>query len=238
MNSRANFGLPAFYRFLGASSEKECHIEGSPGVILKHSLAFSSVNTISLACRKVFDHKSNGLTGAGFAKISDETLIEVASFWATRSSRERDEAATALLLLRSVVLECSRTDSDLLNTRQTSTLGRRIAVFRQHANRAAAHLSLDYYEFTILDFAHVVAALCLLGEMVNSFDSPSPDPEYYDNLDAAAHEAAKSIFPGLPELRLFREMKVETQARLSWQWGIERGKHMFLGQLPHAIGWS
>ena len=237
MKSRASLALPAFYLFLGSNGNKECHLEGYPGVVLKHSLAFSSVNTISLATRKVFDHKTNGLTGAGFAKMSDETLIEVASYWSKRSSREEDQAATALLLLRSVFSECSKTDSDLLDERKASTLGRRIAVLKQHANHEAAHLSLEHYEFTVLDCAYVVAGLCLLAEIVHSFDSPNPDTEYYNNLDVAAHEAAKSIFPALPELRLFQELNVEMQARLSWEWGVDRGKQMFLEQLPHAIGW-
>jgi hypothetical protein len=239
MNSRANFALPAFYLFLGASQggENECCVEDYPGAVLKHSLEFSSINTISLACRKVFDHKPKGLTGASFAKTSDETIMKVASYWAAQSSREKEEAIIALHLLRSLFSECSRNDAALLDTRKSSTLGRRIAVLKQHANREAAHLSLEYYEFTILDCAHVVAALCLLGEIVNSFDSPNAEPKYYDNLDVAAHKAAKSIFPGLPEQRLFQEMKVEMQAGLSWQWSIERGKHMFLEQLPHAIGW-
>lgn len=241
VESRAGFALSEFYLFLGSTQNEpvKCSVEGYPGKVLTHSLAFSSINTISLACRKVFDHKPNGpnLTGSSFAKTSDETLKEVAAFWSERSSRSEEEAITALLLLRDLFSDCSKNESQLLDVSKSSTLGRRIGVLKQHANREAAHLSLEYYEFEIRDCAHVVAALCHLGEIVRSFDRPDANPDYYNELDVGAHSAAKSIFPEMPDIRLFQEIEVEPQARLCWQWGIERGKQMFHEQLPHAMGW-
>ena len=53
VNSRAGFSLSEFYLFLGSTQKGaiKCSIDGYPGKVLTHSLAFSSINTISLACR-------------------------------------------------------------------------------------------------------------------------------------------------------------------------------------------
>ena len=71
-------GAASVYLFLGANAggDGACAIEGYPGAVLKHAVRFSSIGTVSLCCRKVFDHKANGLTGANFAKSSDETCRE------------------------------------------------------------------------------------------------------------------------------------------------------------------
>ncbi|MFM9883541.1 MAG: hypothetical protein ACKVQT_10985 [Burkholderiales bacterium] len=108
---------------------------------------------------------------------------------------------------------------------------------KQYANRSAAHLSLEYYEFSILDCAHVVAAMTMIGEIIRSFDDPLTQSNYFDAIDDAALKAAIQLFPATPNLRLFRDMAIETQSRLCWQWGPDRGRHMLLEQLPYAIGW-
>ena len=77
-------------------------------------------------------------------------------------------------------------------------------------------MSLEYYEFGILDCAHhVVAGITLLAEIVRSFDRPDAEPKFYESLDEAAYSAAKGIFCNLPDIRLFQGMEVEMQARLS-----------------------
>lgn len=237
VNSRATMTLPAFYLFLGANanSDKPCAIDGYPGVVFKHATRSSSIGTVSLCCRKAFDHGAKGLTGSNFAKNSDETLASIAEYWSRNSGRTLEDAFSALSLLRSVFRDCAKTDSDLL--KGSTTLGHRIGLLKQYADRSAAHLSLETYEFSILDCAHVVAALTVIGEIVRSFDGPDARPSYFDTLDEASVKAARQLFPGTPDIRLFQGIKIEMQSRLYWQWGVERGRRMILEQLPYAIGW-
>lgn len=82
-----------------------------------------------------------------------------------------------------------------------------------------------------------MAALTMIGEIVRSFDDPSMPSDYFNTLDKASFAAAKHLFPGLPDLRLFGHINIEMQSRLCWQFGIEQGRHMLLQQLPYAISW-
>ena len=143
VHSRATLALPAFYLFCGAKAEGNvpCVIAGYPGFVLRHSIEFSSIGTVSLSCRKAFDHAAAGLTGANFARIPDETLTEVGEYWSEKSNRSVQDAFTALGLLRSVFRDCAKTDTQLLAA--VAPLGRRIALLKQYANRSAAHLSLE-----------------------------------------------------------------------------------------------
>ena len=237
VQSRATMTLPAFYLFHGAKSESDppCAIAGYPGLVFKHAIEFSSIGTVSLSCRKAFDHKATGLTGARFAKNSDQTLTDLAEYWAKTSNRPVDDAFAALYLLRSVFHDCAKSETHLLTA--NVPLGRRIALLKQYANRSAAHLSLENYEFSTLDCVHVVAALTMIGEIIRSFDNPDSEPMYFDTLDEACLNMARQLFPATPELRLFEQMNIEMQSRLCWQLNIEQGRQMLLEQLPYAIGW-
>ena len=237
VRSRAAMALPAFYLFHGSRciGDEGCSIKGYPGVVLRHALEFSSIGTVSLCCRKAFDHEATGLTGANFAKASDEILQRVADRWSMNSNRSPEEALAALDLLRSVFRDCARTDTALLGAE--APLSRRIGLLKQYANRSAAHLSLEDYEFSTLDCAHVVAALTVIGEIIRSFDDPHTQRNYFDKLDEASLTAAKQLFPATPDVRLFQRNEIETQSRLCWQWGVERGRQMLLEQLPYATGW-
>lgn len=237
VHSRATLTLPAFYLYYGATTDGEpaCSIAGYPGFVLKHSLQFSSIGTVALSCRKAFDRGAKGLTGASFAKISDETLAKVAEYWSKKSKRPVEDAFAALYLLRSVFRDCAKSETHLLTA--SAPLGRRIALLKQYADHSAAHLSLDNYEFSILDCVHVVAALTVIGEIVRSFDDPDSQPTDFDSLDEASLSAAKQLFPAMPDLRLFGNMKIEMQSRLCWQFGVDKGRHMLLEQLPYAVGW-
>ncbi|MCL4801046.1 MAG: hypothetical protein KJ025_15745 [Burkholderiales bacterium] len=236
VHSRAAIALPAFYLFLGASAEsKEPYpIEGYPGVVFKHVIEHSSISTVSLSCRKIFDHRA-GLTGASFAKSPDVVVAKVAEHWATKSSRPLEDAMAALEFLRSIFRECAKADSTLL--KESTALSRRIGLLKQYANRSAAHLSLEDYEFSLLDCAHLVAAMTVIGEIIRSFDDPMSQSDYFDEIDNAGLRAAIHLFPGMPNLRLFRSISIETQSRLCWEWGSDRGRHMLLEELPYAIGW-
>jgi hypothetical protein len=235
--SRATMALPAFYLFHGANLRDAhgCLIEGYPGVVLKESLKFSSINTVTLACRKAFDSATGALTGNNFAKTSDETLAGLAEYWAHGGTCLAEEAIAALGLLRSIFRDCSKSNRQLLES--DATLCRRVGLMKQHADRSAAHLSLESYEVAILDCAHVVAALAVIGEIIRSFDDPHEQPTYFDALDRASLSAARQLFPEMPDIRLFEDIEIETQSRLCWQWGVENGRQMLLERLPYAMGW-
>lgn len=83
----------------------------------------------------------------------------------------------------------------------------------------------------------MVAALTVIGEIVRSFDDPDSQPTDFDSLDEASLSAAKQLSPAMPDLRLFGNIKIEMQSRLAWQFGVDKGRHMLLKQLPYAIGW-
>ena len=235
VGSRATFALSSFYLSLAANEggKNRCMIPGYPGKVLQSQVHFSSLNTIALACRKAFDHGS-GLTGATFGRVSDSTLEKHAEYWALNSNRSKDEAYRALHFLRTFFAKCSKKPDALF--KDGTTLGRRIGFVKQYADRSAAHLSLEYYEFDHLDLAHLVATLTLIGSIICSFDNGNP-PEYFNQIDEAAFDAAVALFPDAPKIRLFEHMKIDMQARLCWQWGEEHGMHMLTEQLPYSISW-
>ena len=77
--SRASLCLPAFYYFLGAASAREeaKTSKDYPFKVAQTYSEFSDLNTITLSCRKIFDHANKiDLTGANFAKTTDEILIK------------------------------------------------------------------------------------------------------------------------------------------------------------------
>lgn len=235
--SRASLCLPAFYYFLGSAS---AHEEAKSSADYSFRVAqtyskFSDLNTLSLNCRKIFDHASKPeLTGGNFAKTSDATLAEHAEYWSRTSSRNADEALSALRFLRRFFSECSKTDTDLLQA--DSQLQKRIGLLKQHADRTAAHLSLEDYALNIEDLAHFTGACALIGEIIRSFDQPSLGPGYFNEVDAASYQAAQRMFPQIAKFQLFANMKLERQARVYWQSGEGYGIPMLLNQLHYALG--
>ncbi len=235
VGSRATFALSSFYLLLAASIEGDnrCTVPGYPGKVLQSQVHFASLNTIALACRKAFDH-GKGMTGAAFGRASDSTLEKHAEYWGRWPNRTKEDAYRALHFLRTFFAQCSKKPDALF--KDGTTLGRRIGFVKQYADRSAAHLSLEHYEFDNLDLAHVVAALTLVGSIVYSFDNGHP-PEYFNQIDQAAHDAAVALFPDAPRVRMFEDMQIDMQARLCWQWGEERGIQMLTEQLPYAVSW-
>lgn len=235
--SRASLCLPAFYYFLGSASARE-ETKNSADYSFKVAQTyseFSDLNTLSLNCRKIFDHAAKPeLTGSNFAKVSDTTLAEHAEYWSKNSSRNADEALSALRFLRRFFSECSKTDTDLLQA--DSQLQKRIGLLKQHADRAAAHLSLEDYALNIVDLAHFTGACALIGEIIRSFDQPNLGPSYFNEVDAASYQAAKRMFPQIARFQLFANMKLERQARIYWQSGEDYGIPMLLNQLHYALG--
>jgi hypothetical protein len=235
--SRATLLLPEFYLFIGSRVKDDncCSIAGFPGVAFKHATEFSSINTVSLVCRKLFDQKVKGLTGANFAKSSDETLKKVAKHWCQQSGKSQKEALAALNFLKIIFRDCAKGQNQLLA--QDDMLRRRIGLIKQHADRRAAHISLDSFAFTVLDCAHVVAAIVVIGEIIRSFDGPSPNPNYFDLLDHASLEAATHLFPDMPSLRLLEQIDINAFAKQCWQSKIKLGRQMMFNELSYATGW-
>ncbi|MEH6493048.1 hypothetical protein [Halopseudomonas sp.] len=237
VDSRAGFALAGYYIFIASGSEEmnTTSIEGYPGAVLQSYLNRSSLNNISLACRKVFDHGIKGsLTGAFFAKTKDIVLEQHADYWSKSSGKSFDEALQALRFLRSFFGVCSKSSSNLLL--EESPLCKRIGFLKQYADRAASHLSLDSYEVDVVDVFHVVASLTLVAEIIRSFDRSCVESSFYNDLDEASHSSAKAIFPNIIEHRLFENISVERQARLCWSRGEEYGLHVLLRQVPYATG--
>lgn len=235
--SRASMCLPAFYYFLGAAHAKE-HPPVSadyPFRVAQSYLEFANLNALSLGCRKVFDHGAKpDLTGGNFARLNDVVLEEHAQYWADRKANTLEDCRAALVFLRLFFQEYARTDSDLLKA--PGVLHKRVGLLKQHADRAAAHLSLQDYALDILDITHVVAALVIVGEVVRSFDEPLMGNTYFNDVDAAAHEAARRTFPDLPDFRLFRTMQVQQQARAYWRTYHYETIRAYFDELVHALG--
>lgn len=235
VGSRSTFALASFYLLLGADikGKNPCTITGYPGKILQSQIHFASLTTITLACRKAFDH-GKGLTGATFGRESDAVLEKHAKYWAENSSRPMEDAYRALHFLRTFFAKCSKKPDALF--KEGTALGRRVGFLKQYADRAAAHLSLENYEFDLLDVAHVVAALTLIGSIICSFDNDTP-LEYFNQIDEAAFNGAIALFPELPHIRLFEQMNVAEQAQIYWRGDEQFGLNMLIEQLPYAISW-
>ena len=229
--------LPAFYYFLGSASAHEA-AKSSPEYAFKVAQTyseFSDLNTLTLACRKMFDHAAKpDLTGANFAKLPDQVLMEHAEYWANCSKKPVDECLSALLFLRKFFAEYSKTDSVLLQ--KDGWLHKRIGLLKQHADRTAAHLSLQDYALDIVDLAHFTAAAVVVGEVVRSFDNPFTGDRYFNQVDEGAYEAAKKVFPQIHPFRLFGSMQVHQQARFYWKHQDHESIQSYFDQLQWALG--
>lgn len=235
---RGMMALPALYTFYAATIEdSRCHIDGFAGLVTRSFLKFTSLNTIALVCRTAFDHEAKGasLTGKGFAKISDPILLEHADYWAKRSGLPVEDATRALRLLRRVFGDCSKTDTDLLAG--ASTLGKRIGLLKQYAHRHAAHSSQENFSVAIHDMGHVVAALTVISQIINTFDDSTLPKAYHDDLDEASATAAAALFPSVTVPRLFKHIKVET-AGACWRFEVDGGQQLLHERLPYLTGWQ
>jgi hypothetical protein len=235
--SRASMCLPAFYYFLGSASAHESAktTDDYPLKIAQTYSEFADLNTLTLACRKMFDHAAKpDLTGANFGKTSDQVLLEHAKHWAKYSNKSADDCLAALTFLRKFFAEYSKSDTMLL--KKDGWLHKRIGLLKQHADRAAAHLSLEDYSLDILDIAHFTASVAIAGEIVRSFDNPWAGEKYFNVVDHGAHEAARRIFPQITEFRLFGTMQVHQQARFYWKHQEHESIQSYFDQLQWALG--
>lgn len=229
--------LPAFYYFLGSASAHEAAktTDDYPFKIAQTYSEFSDLNTLTLACRKIFDHATKtDLTGANFGKLPDGVLQEHATYWSKISGESIDDCLHALTFLRRFFSEYSKTDNELLKT--DGWLHKRIGLLKQHADRAAAHLSLSDYSLDILDLAHFTAAVAVVGEIVRSFDNRTLGSGYFNQVERASYEAAKRLFPQIPKFQLFGHMQVHHQARFYWKHQELESVQSYFDQLQWALG--
>lgn len=233
--SRAANVLPTLYLQIGAivqsahQGRNESHHK-----LLAHTLRYSTAATLSMTCRQVFDHARDGMSGKRFARAGRETLVSVADYWCGKGDGDREQAMRSLVLLQTVFSRCSELPSALLST--PSLLQRRVGLLKAHADRSAAHLSMDYFEVGTEDFVHFAAALVMLGALIVRFDDPELPPDYIDRIDVTSLEAAKAVFPALTMSRLFDHFKVLEMAETASRWGHD-GIEWILDTLPGALGW-
>lgn len=235
--SRSSMCLPAFYYFLGAASAYEAaKSSGDYAFKVAQSYSeFSDLNTLTLACRKIFDHATKtDLTGANFSKVSDRVLQGHAEYWSKDRGGSVDECLEALIFLRGFFSEYAKTDTALLKA--DGWLHKRIGLMKQHADRAAAHLTLEDYDLEIRDIAHVTAAVVVVGEIIRSFDNRALAPDYFNQLEQASYAMAKRVFPEIPKFQLFGHIQVHRQARIYWKYPRSESIQLLFDQLQFALG--
>lgn len=232
---RATFVLPALYAQWGAQLSLVDRSLPYWQRVQAANADYSSLQTISLACRAIFDDSNDGMTGKNFAKISDSDLQSVADFWSKKGSQPVADALKALTLLRDLFKRCAHQPKQLFKAH--SLLERRVGLVKYHADRLAAHITLQPYLFHTLDLVHVVAAIAVVGAMIVEFDNKSAGDAYLDSIDEAAWQAATHTFPRMTGRRLFHDFNIHQQARTYWKIEGLDGLHMLLDQLPSAIGY-
>jgi hypothetical protein len=232
---RATFVLPALYDLWGA---QRCLADRSQPywkLVRAANAEYSSVQTISLACRAIFDDSNDGMTGKTFARVTDEVLNLLADYWSDSSGQSVTDALKALNLLRSLFKRCSHPSKTLFG--RPSLLERRVGLVKYHADRLAAHITLQTYLFDTLDLVHVVAAIVVVGALIIEFDDKTRGNHYFDDIDDAAWQAAANTFPRMPGKRLFHAFNIHQQARGYWKIAGLDGLQMLMNQLPAAIGY-
>ena len=127
---------------------------------------------------------------------------DVVRYWSERNGANAGDAGLALAFVKRMLIRCGVPIGK--PEACDCILTRRVALLEAHADRVAAHISLEDYEFTVLDVAHVVAATAMWGAVIHGFDNPgSSGVEYLISIDRSAHAAAIEVFPdfaGSPRL--------------------------------------
>jgi hypothetical protein len=235
VSSLASQVLPTFYFQLGSRLPQSAglpHWQRVQAAVIEHS----SLQSISLCCRSAFCASEGQLTGRRFANTPDAILAKVAEFWAKKADREVADASMALTLLREIFRRCAHSRAALLT--RHSLLERRIGLIAYHADRRAAHLTLESFYFSIVDLVHVVAAIAVIGAIIIDFDYPKLGSRYFDEIDLAGWQAAQQVFPNLSHPRLFQHFEVHKQAKVYWKVPESGGLDAILDRLTGAIGYS
>jgi hypothetical protein len=235
VSNRAALLLPALYAHIGSRSQPGKSESPYWKVVHSKATEHSSLLTMSLVCRAVFDDSSAALNGRVVANASDSVLAQVADHWSQSSGHPQQDAVKALRLLRQLFQLCAQQRKVLLKA--NSLLERRIGLVKYHADRQAAHITLEPYLFSPVDLIHVVAAITIIGAIIVEFDDKSRREGHFNHIDEGGWQAAKELFPLLPVRRLFDGVDIHQQARNCWRIEEFDGLAWILDQLSAAIGY-
>lgn len=203
-SGRAAIALSAFYFYFGAvvaseRSPKASHIE----IVKRQTINYASTWTIALCVRSIFDRHAKGeLSSKVLLNLNRADYDEVVRYWSERNGANAGDAGLALAFITRMLTRCGVP----IGKPETCDciLTRRVALLAAYADRVAAHISLEDYEFSVLDVAHVVAATAIWAAVIHGFDNPgSSGAEYLISIDRSAHAAAIEVFPdfaGTPRL--------------------------------------
>lgn len=233
VKSRSWIALAHLYLSMGAKTAVAQPTKYFPAKALSHSLDFSAAATVSLCCRQVFDHGKDGMTARSLFGRSAATLEKVAHYWSERAQRDINDARAALLLLKTIFSPLCHHKNKLRDS--THLLARRVGYLKRHADGQAAHLSMDYYEFDGRDMGHVVAAMVIIGHLIEEFDGPPSGS--LDEFDGAAYLAAKSVFPSLGCTRLFEQRSISSVVAEYKQLAPDAALQHLSERLSIELGW-
>jgi len=237
-SGRASIALPAFYMFMAAemSTEEERKTWSYSDRVKHYALRFSAITTVALCIRAIYDHVAkDDLCAKVIMGASDVTFSKVAAYWTKRNNRDGEDARAALEVVQDVLKRCAIP----INVAKKSKciLARRIAFLKAYADRESAHISVNDYEYTFLDVAHVVAATALMGAVIHHFDHPGASGhQFLTKLDEAAHAAALAALPDTKKMRrLFEKSDPEQMIHRVLKGKLASGTDYLSTYLPSAL---
>jgi len=238
-SGRCSIALSAFYVFLAAeaSTPDERKAWKYADQVKHYTLRFSTITTIALCVRAIYDASANDLCAKTVTGASSSTFSKLAQYWAKKTSRDFNEAELALCFVQDVLARCSIPISAA--KKSDCILARRVALMKAYADRESAHISLHSYEYTLLDVAHVVAATALLGAVIHHFDvAGESGPKFLARLDEGAHASAVELFPKTKKVgRLFDDKRdLDLMIRNLYKGKIISGADYLSTYLPSALG--
>lgn len=245
VEGRASIALASFYTDLALSiaSEDQRQAWSYAEKVKFQALQYSARWTTALCVRAIYDHAKGTLTARAVRDASPDVEDRVTKFWAERNSREEKQARAAFKFLREHFARSAIPISSAPNSE--CVLARRVALLKAYADREGAHISVQHYEFTTVDLAHVVTATALVGAVIHHFDFPvSAMPEaptggaFIARLDEGAHQAAMSLCPWATKLpRMFEKADLEAMVpNLYRENRLISGAEYLSSYLPSALG--
>lgn len=230
-----------FYLYVGAtiSSENEIRSWIPPHRLRHYAIRHSAISTIALGIRSMYDDvRSSDLNAKRVISLSDVDFAKVVSYWAN-GEQEKEARARRTLSLIQRVLARGAVSIDAA-AKSPCVLTRRIALMKAYADRQAAHVSHENYEYDVFDVAHVVAATAIVGAMIHEFDEPTEKgTEWLNAMDKAAYEAATELFPALkPQPRLFDRCDLDNLFKVATEGKLTDGAEYLSTWLLSALGWD
>jgi hypothetical protein len=240
---RASLCLPALYQFLGAAhaTPEDPDIKRRwtyPSQVEHYMAEFSSLCVIALSLRAIFDHAKGPLSARTIASLKPEEAQSLAEYWKTKNRSKAEDADAGLEFVCDLLQRCAISIGSA--KRSECVLTRRIAMLKAYADRTAAHITLQDYEFTIPDVAHAALATCLLGAVIHQFDMPASDGvDYLSGLDEASYTAALRMFPELRKTpRFFHKEKLKSMLPVLYRGRIRSGADYLSEWLPSTLGFD